>query len=547
MNVRGGPGSGPPHVRRGTTMRRRSTGVAIAAVVASFVAGVAPAGPSSAGVAGPQQEPVPAPEWGPCPDRDQVDPRQECALLPAPLDYRDPGGVTIEIAVSRIQTADPAVRRGVLLLNPGGPGGQGLDLPTFFAQLLPPEVLARYDLIGFDPRMIGRSTPVTCGRSGDILELITVIPWLLPGGVEENAKVARAWAEDCLAHNPELWPHVTTANTARDMDLIRQALGEDKISYLGYSYGSYLGAVYATLFPDQTDRVILDSVLNPAAVWRDAFRSWGPAAEIRFPDLTGWVAERDAIYHLGATSKAVRAKYFELADRLDAEPLPLPDFDLTGNLFRGSTRSALYSDDSFPGIASLWQLVNESTAGEAEHGEELAALATTLFPDVPPDNPAAALLGVLCDDVRWPQSVATYERDVAIDGRLFPVAGSMAANIWPCAFWPDPVEPPVRITDDGPSNILLVQTLRDPATPFFGAVGMRSALGQRSRFVTVDAGDHAVYVLGVSDCADAATTDFLVTGQLPARDQFCPAEARDGEARAVPGPVDELRDRMRPL
>ncbi len=526
-------------------MRRSGTRVAIAVIVVTLV-GSTPVGPSSAGA---PHEPVPTLAWGPCPNQERLDPRQQCALLPVPLDYRDPGGVTIEVAVSRIQTADPAVRRGVMLLNPGGPGGQGLDLPTFFAQLLPPEVLARYDLIGFDPRMIGRSTPVTCGRSGDILELITVIPWLLPGGVEENAQVARGWAQDCLAHNPELWPHATTANTARDMDLVRQALGEDKISYLGYSYGSYLGAVYATLFPDQTDRVILDSVLNPYAVWRNAFRSWGPSVEIRFPDLTGWVAERDATYHLGATSHAVRAKYFELAARLDAEPLPLPGFDLTGNLFRESTRGALYSDDSFPSIASLWQLVNESTAGEADtdDGEQLAALATVLFPDVPPDNAAAAVLAVLCDDVRWPESVATYERDVAIDGRLFPVAGSMAANIWPCAFWPDPVEPPVRVTNDGPSNILLVQTLRDPATPFFGAVGMRIALGQRSRFVTVDAGDHGVYVFGVSACADAATTDFLVTGQLPAHDQFCPAEARDRVATTVAGSVAELRDRMWPL
>ncbi len=528
-------------------MRRPRSNVAVSAIVVSLAFGVVPAGPSSAAVGGQQRQPTSTLDWGPCPDDDELDPRQECALLPVPLDYRDPEGATIEIAVSRIQTSDPAVRRGVMLLNPGGPGGSGLDLPTLFAQLMPPEVLARYDPVGFDPRMIGLSAPVTCGRSGNFLELITIIPWLLPGGVRENAEVARAWADDCLAHNPELWPHATTANTARDMDRIRLALGEEKISYLGYSYGSYLGAVYATLFPDQTDRIVLDSVVNPFGVWRTVFRSWGPSNEIRFPDLTGWVAERDATYHLGATSDAVRAKYFELAARLDAEPLPLPGFGLNGNLFRETTRGALYSDDAFPSIAGLWQLVDESIGAASAATERLDVLAaeiTALFPDVPPDNGAAAILAVLCGDARWPESIRTYERGVRIDGRLFPVAGSMAANIWPCAFWPDPVEPPVPITDDGPSNILLVQTLRDPATPWFGAVGMRFALGQRSRSVTVDAGDHGVYMLGVSECADAATTFFLVTGQLPARDQFCPAEPRELEATTVAASVEELRGRM---
>ncbi|MGH9243968.1 MAG: alpha/beta hydrolase [Acidimicrobiales bacterium] len=528
-------------------MRRRRTRVAVSVIVVSLVLGAAPAEPSGAAAGGPNRQLAPALEWGPCPDQDELDPRQECALLPVPLDYRDPDGATIEIAVSRIQTSDPTLRRGVMLLNPGGPGGPGLDLPTLFAQVMPPEVLARYDLIGFDPRTIGRSAPVTCGRGGDFLDIITIIPWLRPGGVRENAEIAEAWADDCLAHNPELWPHATTANTARDMDQIRLALGEDKISYLGYSYGSYLGAVYGTLFPDQSDRFILDSVVNPFGVWRTVFRSWGPAIEIRFPDLTSWVAERDATYHLGSTSDAVRAMYFELAARLDAEPLPLPGFDLTGNLFREETRGALYSDESFPAIASVWQLVDELTGGAAaavEQTDALAAGVTALFPDVPPDNGGAAILSVLCDDARWPESVRTYARDVRIDGRLFPVAGSMAANIWACAFWPDLVEPPVRITDDGPSNILLVQTLRDPATPWFGAVGMRLALGQRSRSVTVDAGDHGVYLFGVNQCADAAATEFLVTGQLPARDQFCPAEPRDVEATVVPAPVEELRGRM---
>lgn len=490
------------------------------------------------------------PDWTECPNAEQLDPRQECALLTVPLDYDDPDGETIDVAVSRIESADPALRQGVILFNPGGPGGQGLNLPTAFAQLLAPEVLERFDLIGFDPRFIGRSTPLTCGQEADAELGLKLIPWLRPGGVEENYVVAQQLADDCAAHAGDQLVHGTTANTARDMDRIREALGEEKISYVGYSYGSYLGAVYASLFPERTDRFVLDSVVNPYGIWRTVFRSWGPAVEIRFPDLTRWIAERHDQYGLGATSQEVRAKYFELTERLDAEPLPLPDLLLTGNQFRHATRSWLYGDALFAQAATLWQFVDANTDDGFTGTAPLLDEALADFPEVPEDNEVAGALAVLCGDADWPESLHTYRRDVRIDGFLFPVAGSMAANVWACAAWNhEPVDPRVPITDDGPSNLLLVQSLRDPATPYFGAVGMRAALGRRSRLVSIDAGDHGVFAFGVNACADAVTTAFLVSGSLPDEDPFCAADdtmrkalsPRDAEA------IDTVRDEMWPL
>lgn len=489
-------------------------------------------------------------DWAECPNAEQLDPRQECALLTVPLDYDDPDGETIEVAVSRIETADPALRQGVLLFNPGGPGGQGLNLPTAFAQLLAPEVLEHFDLIGFDPRFIGRSAPLTCGQEADPELGLKLIPWLRPGGVEENYVVAQQLADDCSAHAGEALVHGTTANTARDMDRIREALSEEKISYVGYSYGSYLGAVYASLFPQHTERFVLDSVVNPYGIWRNAFRSWGPAVEIRFPDLTGWIAERHEEYGLGSTSQEVRAKYFELAARLDEEPLPLPDLLLTGNQFRQATRSALYSDTSFPQAAALWQFVNVNTGEGLAESAPLLREMLAVFPEVPEDNEVAGALAVLCSDADWPESLRTYRRDSRLDGWLFPVAGSMAANVWACAAWNhEPVDPRVPITDDGPENVLLVQNLRDPATPYFGALGMRLALGGRSRLVSIDAGDHGVFAFGVNACADAIVTAFLVSGSLPDEDPFCDADetALGTRSPADVEAIDAVREEMWPL
>lgn len=451
------------------------------------------------------------------------DPRLRCATLNVPLDYRAPAGRTIEVVISRIATAKPGLRRGVLLHNGGGPGFPSLHLPVAYARVYPPEVLERYDLIGFDPRGVGYSTPVTCGRPLSGFPPERLFPFPAPdGSIDQNVQFAREAARDCLAAGGDVLPHITTANTARDIDRIRIALGERELSYNSGSYGSYLGAVYATLFADRTDRVVIDSNPDPAKVWHDHWTLWDHGNELRLNDLTSWLAERDSTYHLGATAAQVRQRYFDLIARLDAEPVVHPEIGpITGNVLRAYTRALIYHTVQFPDLAQFWVFADRG--GPAPKRVTQAA--------VPGDNQIASLLAVTCGDSRAPRDIEHYRREVAVHRVLFPAMNGMGANIWPCAFWRDPVEPPVRVTSKGPSNILMVQTLRDPATPYVGALGMRRALGQRATMITVDTGNHGAYDPSTPSCAVRGVHTYLATGVRPA-DQFCGPDPVSGDRPA---------------
>ncbi|GLY92978.1 alpha/beta hydrolase [Actinoplanes sp. NBRC 103695] len=497
----------------------------VAAVLVTLVpgtAGAADAGRSEPGLS-----------WAPC--AAAPDSGLECADLRVPLDYRAPRGRSITVAVSRLRAADPAKRRGVLLLNPGGPGGSGLDMPLFLAETLPADVLDRYDLIGFDPRGVGASTPISCGIP-ETTPLELILPYPAPdGSIDRNVAFARTTARDCAAVAGDLLPHITTANTARDMDSIRAALGEPKISYLGYSYGTYLGAVYVSLFPRRTDRIVLDSAVDPARVWSGVWSSWGEAVALRLPDFTKWAAARDDTYHLGATPRAVERTFYRIARRLDHSPVELPDITVTGNLFREETRRSLYDDRAFSGLAEIWQAFSDPADPPAAETARRAGLAEPTW-----DNSLAVLYGIVCGDVSWPRDTGVYARNTAASRRAYPATAGMPGNIWPCAFWAHrPVEPPVKVTDRGPRNILILQNLRDPATSWRNGYGLRRALGDRAAFVTVNAGGHGIYGIRSGPCTDAIATGFLADGRLPARDQFCqgpsPEDQPAGGARSATG------------
>ncbi|AGZ44049.1 TAP domain-containing protein [Actinoplanes friuliensis DSM 7358] len=453
-------------------------------------------------------------KWGPCP-ADSALPGLQCTTVQVPLDYRKPQGRHIDVAVSRLASKDPSQRRGVLLTNPGGPGAGGLIYPGLLAsnlspQPLPKSVQDRYDVIGFDPRGVGHSTPVTCDVTPEQIARRNLPYPESAADVRKDARIAKAIARQCVtSETAALLPHITTANTARDMDRIREALGEPKISYLGTSYGTYLGAVYTTLFPQRSDRFVLDSNLGPGGYDRTAQRRFGRGLEDRFPDFAKFAAANPQ-YGLGTTPKQVRAKFFELAARLEKAPVQ----GIDGSLFRGTTFDLLYSDAGMPTLAAVWQALDTDQPLPAE----------------PPltniDNTISSRLHVICGDSSWPRSVRTYQRDVAVQRVAHPLIGAAAANINPCAFWPSPVEPPVRIGDRGPSNVLLVQNLRDPGTPLVGARELRKALGSRARMVTADQGGHGAYLLFAANmCANTTVTTFLTTGHRPHRDLACAAEA----------------------
>uniref|UniRef100_UPI0018ED2E06 alpha/beta hydrolase n=1 Tax=Glycomyces salinus TaxID=980294 RepID=UPI0018ED2E06 len=468
-------------------------------------------------------------DWTACPEDVTGGERLECATLDVPLDYGRPDGDTIDIMISRLASPNPEQRRGVLLLNPGGPGGSGLSQPTELVDLgLPSTVSDAYDLIGMDPRGVGHSSPVSCGFTVEQDYWGNVPPYAADAAaVADRAEAAEAIADQCAANDPDgIMRHMTTANTARDMDFIREALGEDEISFFGASYGSSLGSAYASMFPEQSDRIVIDSNLGGTALDWDAQRRWGPGFEEAFPTFAAWTAERHDSYGLGQTADEVRDGFLALAEQLDEQPVGGVD----GASFRFQMFFALYSEASYAPMARLWQSLTASDQEEVrtrldelQSAPPLEAAETT--PELSPyDNTWSAHLAVTCNDTEWPKDVQTYQDAVEADRERYPMFGAAAANINPCAFWHnDPAEPQVEIADEGPRNVLVLQNQRDVATPLEGGQLVREAFGDRARLVTVDGDGHGVYVYGDNPCALNTATRYLVDGRMPDSDVSCPA------------------------
>lgn len=312
-------------------------------------------------------------------------------------------------------------------------------------------------------------------------------------------------AEACVRNGGPLIRHISTRNEARDIDRIRRALGESRLSYWGTSYGTYVGAVYATMFPEHTDRIVLDSSGDPDP--RQVARGWSAnfavGAEDRFPDFAAWAAARDGEFGLGTTPEAVRDTFFRLTAELDVTPRP----DLTGNALRALMFNVLYDDDAFPQLAVYLRAVRTGTPAPP-------------IPSPSPsfDNLLSAQGATACNDVAWPGPGHDYAGDVAHDRAAYPLTAGMPVNIRPCAFWPyRPAEPATRITPRGPANVVMIQNRRDPATPLAGARRMHEAFGHRARMIIVESGGHNAYVSNGNACGDQAVTDFLVDGTRPGR------------------------------
>ncbi|MEV7040814.1 alpha/beta hydrolase [Amycolatopsis sp. NPDC051061] len=466
--------------------------------------------------------------WGACPAAapgTPRDPRLTCAKVKVPLDYGRPDGTSIDVTISRLGAADPAKRHGVLLLNPGGPALPGLDTPSAMAPTLPKPVLDGYDLIGFDPRGVGTSSPQSCGLDNPSVAGLFPYP-AADGSIDANVQAARDTAGKCAAKAGENLRYFTTANTARDLDRVREALGEAKISYWGQSYGTYLGTVYSALYPDRTDRMILEGNVDPAHVWAGEAASWGKGMAERFPDAAAVAAGQNAALGLGATPGEVTRTYLALADRLDHRPAPVPGTpqSLTGAMLRSVTYALLIHNDTLPVLAQVWKAAADLADGHLTEADgkvlQQVFADTPATPGVPADNQATMFLALTCGDAEWSHDVAGYARQTAADRKAWPLTAGMPANIWPCAFWPQPIEKPVTVPDRGARNTLILQNRRDHATPWESGIGLRRALGNRAAFVGVDNGGHYVYHEG-SACADNATVAFLDTGRLPDKDFDC--------------------------
>jgi pimeloyl-ACP methyl ester carboxylesterase len=441
-----------------------------------------------------------------------------CAELAVPLDHSRPGGRTIKLALSRLPATDRAHRIGTLVLNNGGPGESTLGMPLQTRAAMK-DVAARYDLIGLDPRFVGRSTPLDCGWPIGL--------WLRSAGptharFKHQVAVQRDLAERCARRHADVLPYVNTRDTARDIDLVRRVLGERRISFLGVSYGSYLGAVYTQMFPGRTDRVVLDSAGDPDKWGPRATQGAEDEAERALRGWASWAAEHHGTYGLGATSGRVLATVNTIVAAAADRPLRVGPYEVDDQA--APYLLAAGSGDDRPArraeFTSMVRTLNEAAHGRpADPGPALDGLLGFVLTSAgsPLASPAAA---ITCGDRAAPRDPGSYWNDVQRSRARHPLFGPLKNNIWPCAFWPNhPRERPTRVGN--PTPALILSATGDTATTYEGSKAMHRAL-TGSRLLTLRGTTaHGIYGEYRNTCVDAEVNAYLATGTLPAADPIC--------------------------
>jgi pimeloyl-ACP methyl ester carboxylesterase len=491
-----------------------AVGSAVALVAAGCTAGSHPrASTGSGGSGAPTGTSASASlHWQACSTGGGV--RQLCGKIQVPLNYSDPGGRKITLALTEVPATAPASRRhGILLVNPGGPGGSGTSMASFVAEGLEPSVAAEYDIIGFDPRGVGASVPsMTCDPSFFARARPNYIP-ASPAAEQAMENRARTYAKDCEQKYGWLLPYLTTKNVARDMNQIRLAMGQSKLSYFGYSYGTYLGQVFATLFPHQLYRMVLDSTVNPQGVWYADNIAQDYAFQGRQNAFLAWVAKYDNLYKLGATQAQANKSWYEARTRLAAHPIT----NSAGVPIIGADE---YDDTMLIGDYDngYWPSLAAALAAYLHTGS--TAQLVTLFHQIGAQsaNEFAVYNAVECADVAWPRDWARWNTDAR---RVYSTAPVEAwDNLWfnaACAFWAvhGPAKP-LRIGAPGLPGILMLQGTLDPATPYAGAQVAHRQL-PTARMVVVEGGGNHGQSLAYppNHCVNGYLNRYLASGTLP--------------------------------
>ncbi|MFD3515898.1 alpha/beta hydrolase [Streptomyces sp. NPDC058657] len=452
----------------------------------------------------------------------------ECASMKAPLDYAKPGSGSggsgdIKLAVARKKATGPGKRIGSLQVNPGGPGGSAIGYLQAFAALgYPAPVRARYDMVAVDPRGVARSEPVQC-LSGPEMDAHTQVDQT-PDDAAETAKLSAAYqkfARGCEKRSARILPHVSTVEAARDMDLLREILGDTKLHYVGASYGTFLGATYAELFPGRTGRLVLDGAMDPSLAARELNRDQTAGFETAFQSFAADCAERQDCPLGTGTPAEAGTRLKALFTALDAKPARTKDRNrpLGESLATTGAIAAMYDEGAWP------QLRAGLEAARSGDGSPLLALADSYYERGPGGkygNLMFANTAVNCldlppafttaDDVR--AALPSFEKASPAFGE------SLAWASLNCGSWPLPATGrPHRIEAEGAAPIVVVGTARDPATPYKWAKSLAAQLATGT-LLTYDGDGHTAYNRG-SDCIDTAINTYLLEGTPPKDGKQC--------------------------
>ncbi|MCK2215017.1 alpha/beta hydrolase [Actinomadura sp. ATCC 31491] len=485
---------------------------------------------------------APAVQWAPCAENAEV----ECGTLTVPIDWNNPGAGTFELALARRRASDPAARVGSLVINPGGPGGSGVDAVLNDWLGFTPEITSRFDVVGFDPRGVARSHPVTCSlelaqQAPDPLSLKSQADW--------DAMLAynKRYRDDCRRRTGPLFDHVHTGYVIRDLDALRAALGDDKLTYYGVSYGTLIGQLYAERYPRRIRALALDSNMDHS-LGTQAFldtESW--TSQDSFNEFVAWC---DRTTSCALHGRDVRAVWHDLLARAERGEVSFPGqpevklrkLDLIGLAF-----SAFYG----PAWSRLAELLAAMDSGaEVPASPLLAPPAARAAGDTAEDTAGDTAEDtvndagfVFCQDYALPvrdyrdwarllRRSAAIAPDMLVSAAAHPLALACQGTATP--------NPQHRLKVDGSPTLLLGNAVHDPATAYPWAVNAALQIGREGRLLTYEGWGHGIY--GRGDCPTGAFDRYLVSGALPAPGARCPAVppadmAAKQAPRPYPGPL----------
>jgi pimeloyl-ACP methyl ester carboxylesterase len=437
----------------------------------------------------------------------------QCGTVTVPIDYRDPAGATIDLALNKLPAPDPSQVVGPLVVNPGGPGAPGTDYAEQASLAFRPQLLDRFDIVGFDPRGTGESDPVDCLSDEELSAFLAADPD--PDDAAEGEEYAEGqedFFKGCVERSDSLIGHVTTIETARDLDVIRAALGQTTLTYLGASYGTKLGATYAELFPKKVGRLVLDGAVDVSLPSRELSLAQAGGFETALRSYVDDCTQGDDCF-LGDDVDEGMQTIGDLIDDIEQQPLPTQQGrDLTvGNAFYGIV-APLYNREN-------WTLLDQGLSQALDGNGSTLLLLSDFYAsrdgDTYEDNSAEAILAINClddpyaiDPSQVPAQYADFERVSPTFGRVFAwgLVGCRGIEVRSS-------EKPLTIRGEGAAPIVVTGTTRDPATPYAWAVSLAEQL-ESGVLISRDGDGHTAYNSG-NECVDEAIEAYLIEGTVP--------------------------------